>query len=634
VGADNTSVLSLQIKVTGDKVELVDATKNKIDALQQSTVSGAGSMSGSLSTLKSNWLALAGGVTAGYFAIKGGIDTITDLVNVAAEAEQIESRMAFQLGQVGYKFDEIKPFVDEFAESILKTTRFSDEMARQGLGQMMQYTSDVNQAMRGVKLAMDMSTQSGQDLGSTTRLVGMAMNGNTEIIGRWIPELRDLESKVGANATAAEKWAFTQELLNKKFGGAAQKDLNTYAGQVAQLKNEFDELKEMAGRALKPYAQDWVLGAKSILGDLFPNVGKEKEVEKGNTEEAKRKAAEQALEATAKRRYDLELSMRDDIEKLDLDYQKKFFQLTDDKIGQIRLERDEAIKAAQEKYNGIFTAETAIQKVKDYYLKLEFEQIKKNKEEQVNAMLSLATLWKGYYDDRISKENEIIGLIKGTGIETTVGAKFEFAGIEEQFRKVTEQAGMFTPEEMEKIKAAYQEKLKAISPFAGGEWEEISVATGSEIGPSGQRKTTWGQDWRWRETGMTEEQRRVEAMREESSRRIEGMGAGAATGRPEGIISRFDETRGRVIELQKEIDKIREVKVEVESGKLIDTIKQARDLQTALTDLSNRDWPVNVVVTGDLVKQIEDQIVGRISNRRSQLGPAIRREAEGVYGNE
>ena len=659
--ADNSNTLQLTLQIKDDGSVVIDTVKGKIQGLEQATAKAGSGTGSALSSLKTNWLALAGGVTAGYFAIKGGIDTITDLVNVAAEAEQIESRMAFQLSQVGYNFQEIKPYVDEFADSILRTTRFSDEMARQGLGQMMQYTPDVEQAMQGVKLAMDMSTQSGQDLGSTTRLVGMAMNGNAEILGRWIPELRDLESKVGANATAAEKWAYTQGILNKQFGGAAQKDLQTYAGQVAQLKNQYDEMKESGGRGLKPFAEDWVLGMKSILasGKLFDNdslvgktlnlipgvaginllLGKMKEyreeseaAEKKYLEEAKSKAAEQALNARARRQYEIELSLKEDIHKLDVDYQAKYFQLANNKIGLIRLERDEALKAAQQKYAGIFTAETAIQKIRDYYLALEQKQIQENKKTQIDAMSSLAALWKGYYDERTQREKELVGLARMAGVETTIGAKFEFAGVEEEFRKISEMAKekKMTAAELEKLYLAYGEKLQAILPFQGGEWEEISVPTGKEMGPEGLR-TTWGTDYRWRETGMAEEQRQIESMREASRKRMEEeyKGGMSATGyqTPRDIINQFDEARDRTIELQKSIQEIQKIKLEVDSGKLVETIGEVKSLGRELSNLISRTWTIQVDINGqEIAQNIEQQLTDRWNNKRSIFRNAVEKE--------
>jgi len=96
---------------------------------------------------------------------------------------------------------------------------------------MMQYTNDLGKATNGVQLAMDIATQTGKGYEEMITLVGMAMNGNVERLGRWIPELRNLEDKLGKNATAAEKAEYAMKLLNEKFGGAAQKDLETYAGK-------------------------------------------------------------------------------------------------------------------------------------------------------------------------------------------------------------------------------------------------------------------------------------------------------------------------------------------------------------------------------------------------------------------
>ena len=619
--ADNSNTLQLTLHVKDDGSVVIDTVKGKIEGLEQTTNKSGSGIGSMLSGLKGNWMAVAGVVTAGALAVNKAIETMQEYVNIAAEAEQIESRMAFQLGQVGYKFDEIKPFVDSFADSILKTTRFSDEMARQGLGQMMQYTADVGQAMQGVKLAMDMSTQSGQDLGSTTRLVGMAMNGNAEILGRWIPELRDLDSKLGANATSAEKAAYAIKILNEKFGGASQKDLNTYAGQIQNLKNQYDELKESAGRAIMKTGvpQTLMTGAKGILTGI-------EELQSGGPEElmknwdaqiaAAKKANEQAKVAIAIKAHEDELAdwkgKQEQRQAMQFQFATQEWTLKKNTMALIDAEEYVAIEKAK-KYGA------DLNQIRQVYHLKRLDQIKKEKEEEQNAMLSLATMWKGYYDERIAKENEIIGLIKGEGIETTIGAKFEFAGVEEQFRKISEQAGMFTPEEFEKIKAAYAEKLKKILPFQGGEWEEFTVPTGREMGPSGPR-TTWGTDKRWRESAMNEEQRRIEQMREESARRIETMGAGITGARPGDIINQFDESRNRVLELQREIDKIHEVKIAVESGRLIETINEVRNLGSELADITNRVWKISVDISGEeIASNIEQQLVSRFQNGRSPL---------------
>jgi len=600
-------------------LEAVNKTKEAVDQAKSG-------VQGLVSGLKANWLQ----ITAAGAAIYGVIKTFDAFISAASEAEQIESRMAFQVGQAGYKFQEIKPFVDDFADSILKTTRFSDEMARQGLGQMMQYTADVTQAMQGVRLAMDMSTQSGQDLGSTVRYVGMAMNGNAEILGRWIPELRDLETKLGKDATNAEKAAYAIKILNEKFGGAAQTDLKTYAGQVANLKNQYDELKESIGRVImKTGAPQGVIGgAKSIFEtiDYLQSGGLEGLWKNWNAQiEATRKASEQAQIATAAKAYadDLADWKAKQDERQALNYQFAIQEWTLKKNMMAVIDGQEFMALEKAKKIG-----ADLNQIRTVYHKIRIDQIKKEKEEEFAAMSSLATLWQAYYNNRISKENEIIALIKGQGIETTVGAKFEFAGVEEEFRRISEKASLFTQDEFEKMKAIYVEKLKDILPAAGGEWEEISIPTGREI--SGiHARTTYETDYRWREAAMTEEQRRIEQMREESMRRIEAMSKGAEFGKPSEILTAFDQTRAKALELEQTLLKISDQKLQIDSSKLIDAIGKIDETKGKLIDLINGDYKIRVgveIVGEELIQNIENKLADRWRDGRSGLKSPIEGE--------
>ena len=207
---------------------------------------------GPLNSLKESWIGLTAKVAAAAATVYGVSRAIASFVNEAAEAEQIENRLRFALETTGYTWQYAKTAVDEFANSIQATTRFSDEQARQALTDLMMYTNDFARAQMGAKLAMDMSVRIGQDLGSTSRLIGMAMSGNVEMLGRYIPQLRNLDSVLGSNATMAEKAAYAMKILQEKFGGTAQADLNSYAGTVAQFKNAWSDLKEAIGNEFLP----------------------------------------------------------------------------------------------------------------------------------------------------------------------------------------------------------------------------------------------------------------------------------------------------------------------------------------------------------------------------------------------
>jgi hypothetical protein len=237
-------------------LEAADKTKEAFNSVKSNS-------EGLLSSLKSHWAEFTAAGASIYGLIKG----VQDFVNVAAEAEQIESRMAFQIEAVGVKYKDVKTAIDAFATSIQNTTRFSDDAARSGLQQMMQYTVNLSEAMKGLKLAMDMATQvAGGDLTLAIKYVGMAMNGDIEVLSKMNPAFKNLTNTLGENATQAEKMAFGLKELTRLFGGASEKDLSTYGGKVDQLNKGWIEFKKTLGGELIPTLNE-------VL-DLLTKIGK------------------------------------------------------------------------------------------------------------------------------------------------------------------------------------------------------------------------------------------------------------------------------------------------------------------------------------------------------------------------
>lgn len=246
----NTVNITLEVDDKGSvKIkQLADESKKAFGEMKK----GPEAAQRPLSVLGEGWVGLTAKVTLATGVIYGVSRAISAFVDEAAEAETIEKRLQFALDTTGYSWTTAKTAVDQFAKSIMETTRFSDEHARQALTDMMMYTNEYAKAEQGARLAMDMSIRTGMDLGSSTRLIGMAMTGNVEMLGRYLPQLRNLDAVLGENASMAEKAAYALKVLQEKFGGTAQADLDTYSGKLQQFKNHWKELKEEWGTHLLP----------------------------------------------------------------------------------------------------------------------------------------------------------------------------------------------------------------------------------------------------------------------------------------------------------------------------------------------------------------------------------------------
>ncbi len=245
----------LQIKITADTKDIKSGTQEAAQAVTNATsqIQGsASSMNSVTDSIGAGWLSVGAKVAAASAIIYGSIAVIKQFVNEAAEAETVEKRLQFALEGAGYAWTSAKSSVDQFANSILETTRFTDEDARRALTNLMMYTNDYAKAEQGARLAMDMSIRTGQDLHTTSRLIGMAMTGNVEMLGRYLPQLRNLDAVLGADATMAEKAAYAMKILQEKFGGTAAADLDTYSGRLANMKNQWAELNEELGTGLLP----------------------------------------------------------------------------------------------------------------------------------------------------------------------------------------------------------------------------------------------------------------------------------------------------------------------------------------------------------------------------------------------
>jgi hypothetical protein len=233
------------VKIT---LEAEDKTKGVFDGMKK----GPEATKGPLDSLGGSWVGLTAKITAATAVVYGVSRAFSEFISDAAEAESIERRLQFAIEGANYSWGTAKIAVDSFAKSVMDSTRFSDEQARQALTDMMMYTNEYAKAETGARLAMDMSIRTGHDLTSSTRLIGMALTGNVEMLGRYLPELRNLDAVLGADASMAEKAAYALKVLQDKFGGTAAADLETYSGKLSQFKNQWGEFGEKLGSAVLP----------------------------------------------------------------------------------------------------------------------------------------------------------------------------------------------------------------------------------------------------------------------------------------------------------------------------------------------------------------------------------------------
>lgn len=144
------------------------------------------------------------------------------------------------------------------ASALQKVTTFSDEAVLGAENLLLTFTNVKGQVFKdSVPLILDMSQALGQDLKSSSIQLGKALNdpikGITALsrVGvSFTSQQKDqISAMVSAGKTADAQRVILKELTTE-FGGSAKAAGKTFAGSLAILKNQMDDVKESIGGAI------------------------------------------------------------------------------------------------------------------------------------------------------------------------------------------------------------------------------------------------------------------------------------------------------------------------------------------------------------------------------------------------
>lgn len=204
---------------------------------------------------------LIGGLVTAYAGFKA-IDA------ASAQEEAINSMNSALMLSRNATLDASKG-LQEYATELQNTTKFEDDAILtnaafiQSLGDLSE--SGLKQAM---KATTDLATALRIDLNSAAMLVGKAASGEVGTFSRY-----GIAIKQGA--TNAETFANAMTAIQSKFGGMAERDVNTYSGAITQLKNAFGDMLEPIGMAVtkNPQFIAVIKDITKVVNSLSANIG-------------------------------------------------------------------------------------------------------------------------------------------------------------------------------------------------------------------------------------------------------------------------------------------------------------------------------------------------------------------------
>lgn len=241
--ADITKEMQLKVS-TKD----TDKAKSKLSGVEKSIASMAKTMTGAV-------------ISAA--ALKKAFDfTIASSV----EQEKIFRTLQTSIELTGKSYAKAKGSIDSTLASLQAMTAYGDETTAQALTTLVQLTGNLDESLKALPLTVDMASSGLFDLNTSARYVAMVMEGNVEILGRYIPSLKAANNEIIANGTAAQKAAEGMRILNEKFGGTAEKNLDSTISQYEQMTNYLGDIGQSIGDTVLPMLNELFKSFHSFLG--------------------------------------------------------------------------------------------------------------------------------------------------------------------------------------------------------------------------------------------------------------------------------------------------------------------------------------------------------------------------------
>ncbi len=219
---------------------LIDIGAN-IARLQQDVAQAQKSIQGFAKSTESAFKSL------GTIAAMGGLTLgMGQAVTAFMDAERASMKMAVAMKNQGDYTKAAMADMQEYAAMIQRTTASEDDAVLSVMANLKTYGMMNDEVKRSTQAVLDLTAAKqaeGMTIERASELIGKAYMGETTALKR-------VGIVIDENIPKTEAYAKVMEQIQGRFGGAAAAELETYAGQWKQIKNQFGDVAEVLGLTL------------------------------------------------------------------------------------------------------------------------------------------------------------------------------------------------------------------------------------------------------------------------------------------------------------------------------------------------------------------------------------------------
>lgn len=203
-------------------------------------MTGANALSLSINKLAGLAAGIFSGVAVykGFGLLKSGLESV---IASASQAQDAANNLRAAFDVAGFSGEGLTTASAALAASLQSQTRYSDDAIMEMQGLLVTYGVMPSRLDAVTKATLDLATATRKDLPAAAQAVAKALDGETGALKKMGVTINT------ENLPAGQAFDKVLGAIQERFGGRAQADAKTYSGQLAQLANMWDDLKEQLG---------------------------------------------------------------------------------------------------------------------------------------------------------------------------------------------------------------------------------------------------------------------------------------------------------------------------------------------------------------------------------------------------
>lgn len=182
-----------------------------------------------------------------FAAIGAGLTALAAKAMAAAkEQDKLNKQLSFTLKNLGYTT--AIPSVNRFIDTLERQSAVADETLIPAFNSLVRVTTQLTDAYDALQLALDISAITGDDVATIADAMAKGFAGNATALSKLIPGLDRAAIKAGDMKKIMQQ-------LNAEFGGAAQNNLDSFAGKMSIFKISLNKALQNIGQGLLDFLQ-------------------------------------------------------------------------------------------------------------------------------------------------------------------------------------------------------------------------------------------------------------------------------------------------------------------------------------------------------------------------------------------